>query len=90
MLFCAHGSRGTSSARQDAICEKTLKKYYNELGIPQAERPLLPLLADGSEVLWLWGCGFAEGCAPDEYTHEVLTVRTEKQGRHNSDVQHGQ
>ena len=59
---------------------KTLKKYYNELGIPPAERPLLPLLADGSEVLWLWGCGFAEGCAPDEYTHEVLTVRTEKTG----------
>ena len=59
---------------------KTLKKYYNELGIPQAERPLLPLLADGSEVLWLWGCGFADGCAPDEYTHEVLTVRTEKTG----------
>ena len=59
---------------------KTLKKYYNELGVPQAERPLLPLLADGSEVLWLWGCGFAEGCAPDEYTHEVLTVRTEKTG----------
>ena len=59
---------------------KALKKYYNELGIPQAERPLLPLLADGSEVLWLWGCGFAEGCAPDEYTHEVLTVRTEKTG----------
>ena len=50
------------------------------LAIPQAERPLLPLLADGSEVLWLWGCGFAEGCAPDEYTHEVLTVRTEKTG----------
>ena len=44
------------------------------------DRPLLPLLADGSEVLWLWGCGFAEGCAPDEYTHEVLTVRTEKTG----------
>ena len=59
---------------------KTLKKYYNELGVPPDERALLPLLADGSEVLWLWGCGFAEGCAPDEYTHEVLTVRTEKTG----------
>ena len=64
MLFCAHGSRGTSSARQDAICEKHSKKYYNELGIPQAERPLLPLLADGSEVLWLWGCGFARDVPP--------------------------
>ncbi|MGN0684719.1 MAG: tRNA lysidine(34) synthetase TilS [Gemmiger sp.] len=59
---------------------KTLKKLYNEMGIPQEERPLLPLLADGSEVLWLWGCGFAEGVAPDSYTNEVLTVRTEKAG----------
>ena len=31
-------------------------------------------------VLKALGCGFAEGCAPDEYTHEVLTVRTEKTG----------
>ena len=59
---------------------KTLKKYYNELGIPQEERALLPLLADGSEVIWLWGCGFAEGVAPDSYTNEVLVVRTEKAG----------
>lgn len=59
---------------------KTLKKYYNELAIPQEERSLLPLLADGSEVLWLWGCGFAEGVAPDAFTNEVLMVRTEKAG----------
>ena len=57
---------------------KTLKKYYNEIAVPTAERPLLPLLADGSEVLWLWGSGFAEGLAPDDYTREVLIIRTEK------------
>lgn len=57
-----------------------MKKYYNELAIPQEERSLLPLLADGSEVLWLWGCGFAEGVAPDAFTNEVLMVRTEKAG----------
>ena len=55
---------------QDAALPETL----------YARPAVLPLLADGSEVLWLWGCGFAEGCAPDEYTHEVLTVRTEKTG----------
>ena len=59
---------------------KTLKKYYNELGIPQKDRPLLPLLANGSEVLWLWGSGFTEGVEPDSFTNEVLTVRTEKAG----------
>lgn len=59
---------------------KTLKKYYNELHVPVEERPLLPLLAEGSEVLWLWGSGFAEGLAPDAYTREILRVRCEKIG----------
>lgn len=57
---------------------KTLKKYYNELAVPGDQRPLLPLLASGSTVLWLWGSGFAEGLAPDAYTREVLVIRTEK------------
>jgi len=80
MLCCAHDSRGTVSARLAGMCAKHSKKYYNELGVPPDERALLPLLASGSEVLWLWGSGFAEGCAPDAYTREVLTVRTEKTG----------
>ena len=63
---------------RDRHVRKTLKKYYNELAIPMNERPLLPLLADGSEVIWLWGSGFAEGLAPDRFTREVLVIRTEK------------
>lgn len=59
---------------------KTLKKFYNEISVPQPQRALLPLLADGSEVLWLWGSGFAEGLAPDAYTREVLVLKTEKIG----------
>jgi len=57
---------------------KTLKKLYNELGIPAAQRPLVPLLANGSEIVWLWDCGFAEGYGPDEKTSRVLVVHTEK------------
>lgn len=63
---------------RDRHVHKTLKKYYNELSIPMNERSLLPLLADGSEVIWLWGSGFAEGFAPDRFTREVLVIRTEK------------
>ena len=63
---------------RDRHVRKTLKKYYNELSIPMNERSLLPLLADGSEVVWLWGSGFAEGLAPDRFTREVLVIRTEK------------
>lgn len=54
---------------------KSLKKFLNEQGIPPAQRALLPLLADGSEVLWLWGLGLAEGLAPGPDTKEVLLVQ---------------
>ena len=27
---------------------------------------------------WLWGAGFAEGLAPDQFTREVLIIRTEQ------------
>ena len=53
---------------------KTLKKLLNELGTSPADRALMPLLADGSEVLWLYGCGFAEGLAPTPATRTVLVV----------------
>lgn len=51
---------------------KTLKKYLNERKVPPTQRAQLPLLADGHEVLWLWGAGFAEGLAPGPRTTEVL------------------
>ena len=58
---------------------KTLKKLLNEDGVPPAERGLLPLLARDSEVLWLWGHGFAEGLAPDEWTRRVLVILPTKE-----------
>ncbi len=55
---------GDISARLAGMYVKHSKILHNELGVPLDERALLPLLASGSEVLWLWGSGFAEGCAP--------------------------
>lgn len=57
---------------------KTLKKLFNELGVKPEERALMPLLADGSEVVWLWGCGFAEGLAPGRDTRTVLVINAER------------
>ena len=53
---------------------KSLKKLFNELGTNPADRALMPLLADGSEVLWLYSCGFAEELAPGPDTRTVLVV----------------
>ena len=41
---------------------KTLKKYLNEAKVPVAERTLMPLLACGSQVLWLWGQALRTVC----------------------------
>lgn len=55
---------------------KTLKKWYNEWKIPRPQRPLLPLLASGSRVLWVFDRGFAQGFEPDEGTRRLLEIRT--------------
>lgn len=44
---------------------KSLRKWMNEQAIPPDQRDRLPLLADGSEVVWVCGAGFAEGLAPE-------------------------
>ena len=54
-----------------------LRKWMNEAGIPAQMRDQLPLLAAGSEVLWVCGAGFAEGLAPDEDTAQVLQMEME-------------
>lgn len=54
--------------------DKTLKKLFNEKKEPAFRRSVLPLLAAGSRVIWLWGEGFAHGLRPDERTRRLLVV----------------
>ena len=51
-----------------------------ETGIPASQRDQLPLLAAGSEILWVCGEGFAEGLAPDEETAQILQLELENGG----------
>ena len=57
--------------------DRELRKWMNEAGIPPRERDTLPLLAAGSEVLWVHGTGFAAGLAPD--TGSTLVLQLELQ-----------
>lgn len=59
---------------------KSLRKFMNEAAVPLQERDRLPLLADGSEVLWLCGFGFADGLAPDGDTRRVLELWPQEKG----------
>ena len=57
---------------------KELRKWMNETGIPPEERDRLPLLAAGSEVVWVCGAGFADGLAPTADSEVVLQMEAQK------------
>ena len=59
---------------------KALRKWMNEAGVPACRRDRLPVLAAGSEVIWVCCGGFAEGLAPDETTAQVLQMEYEMGG----------
>ncbi len=58
--------------------EKSLRKWFNEIACPVEERGRLPLLAVGSQVLWLAGSGAAEGFAAAEDAHTVWEIIWQK------------
>ena len=47
--------------------------------IPRPQRPLLPLAAAGSQVLWVYGRGFAQGFEPDGETRRILKIETDRE-----------
>lgn len=59
-------------------CTKSLKKLFNELKIPNAERELLPVAADDEGIVWIYSLGVAERVAPDVNTENVITFKVEK------------
>jgi tRNA(Ile)-lysidine synthase len=46
----------------------------NEAAIPPYLRDRLPLLAAGSDVVWIYGVGFADGLAPTEASRLLLEL----------------
>ena len=57
---------------------KELRKWMNETGVPPEERDRLPLLAAGSEVVWVCGAGFADGLAPGPESAVILQMEPQK------------
>lgn len=53
---------------------KSLKKYMIEKKIPASERGRIPVLADGSHILWVVGYRTSAACQVTESTRRVLRV----------------
>lgn len=56
---------------------KTLKKFFIDQKIPKAIRDTLPLLAIGSEVLWIAGYRRCDGYLPSENTKRYYKIWVE-------------
>lgn len=52
---------------------KSLKKFFNELKIPQEKRDEIILLASDNEVIWIEGIGVSNKYCVNNFTKKVLT-----------------
>lgn len=57
---------------------KTLKKIFTEQKVPENLRDVLPVLADDSGVIWVYGIGVSERVRVDEKTENVCVIECEK------------
>ena len=53
---------------------KTLKAYMIDEKIPRYMRDQVPLLADGSHILWVIGHRMSDGCKLSEHTKRAVQV----------------
>lgn len=53
---------------------KPLRKWMNEQHIPASVRDYLPVLAQGSEIVWVYGKGFADSFLPEKTTKQFITI----------------
>lgn len=60
---------------------KTLKKYLIEEKVLQEERDSLPLIADGSHILWVAGHRISEAYKVGGHTKRVLQIHIDKEKR---------
>ena len=54
---------------------KKLKEYFINEKIPQKERNMLPLIADGSHIVWMIGGRISEAYKITENTKKILEIK---------------
>ena len=54
---------------------KTVKSYMIDEKIPVGERDRIPVIAQGSHVLWIAGYRLSEGAKVGENTHQILEIQ---------------
>lgn len=64
-------------------CTKPLTKLFNEYKIPVEEREIIPVIADDSGVIWIYGIGVAQRCAINEKSKNILEIKVKIEENQN-------
>ncbi len=72
-LLCRTRRQGDKMWFQ-GVGHKSLKKVFQEENIPSIVRNELPLIANGSEVLWIPGVRQSDLCRPDHNSEKVYCI----------------
>lgn len=59
---------------------KPLRKWMNEEGIEEYIRDVLPVIADDTGVVWVYGGGVDKRVCPDQNTKQIYRIFSEKLG----------
>ena len=59
-------------------CTKSLKKLFNELGIPSEQRGLLPIATDDEGIVWIHSVGIADRVKVGRETKKTATFIVNK------------
>ena len=60
---------------------KSLSDYFTDSKIPRTMRDRIPLVACGSEILWVIGLRTGESCRIDSGTRRILSISADMQRR---------
>lgn len=77
-LYLSTRSQGDEFTYHNRKVTKSLKKLFNELGVPIEKRDVLPILYDDEGVVWVFGVGTNSRCRVIDYATNIIFVTGEE------------
>ncbi len=77
-LYISTRSQGDNFTFYNRKVTKSLKKLFNEIGIPLEKRDILPVLYDDNGVVWVFGVGTNSRCRVNNDATNIIFVTGEE------------
>ena len=73
-VYLRNRRAGDEISLQKRKLTKSLKKLFSQENIVQSQRCKIPVIADESGIVWVYGFGCDERCKVDETTKNIINV----------------